>query len=137
MGGDEGRPSETVKSGSMNELLQVLRVSHQRDLYERGIEQGRAAGDPVAVLVSALAELPGVTGLDALRASRRLVELLTGQRWHMMRQAREEGASWSRIGEVLGMSKQAAHDFYRRKTEQQAQYAPGFAGYGSDEVGPG
>jgi hypothetical protein len=35
------------------------------------------------------------------------------------------------------MSKQAAHDFYRRKTEQQAQYAPGFAGYGSDEVGPG
>ncbi|TQJ00050.1 hypothetical protein [Kribbella jejuensis] len=80
----------------------------------------------MTVLVKALAELPGVTGLEALRASRRVVELLTGARWHMMRQAREEGSSWSQIGTALGMTKQAAYDFYRRNLDQQdATAAPG------------
>jgi hypothetical protein len=109
----------------MDELLQILRISDQRELYQHGIEQGRASGQPVELLVDALAKLPGVAGLDALRASRRVVELLTGARWHMMRQAREEGASWSDIGQALGMTRQAAYDFYRRRIEQQEQDAPG------------
>jgi hypothetical protein len=126
MGGGKEWSSETVESGTMDELLQVLRISDQRELYQHGIEQGRASGQPVELLVDALAKLPGVAGLDALRASRRVVELLTGARWHMMRQAREEGASWSDIGQALGMTRQAAHDFYRRRIEQQEQDAPGF-----------
>jgi hypothetical protein len=118
MGGDTGRPSEATDSRSLEELLEVLQVSDQRELLERGIEQEQAAGNPVAALVKALADLPSVTGLEALRASRRVVELLTGARWRMMRQAREEGSSWSQVGNALGMSKQAAHDFYRRKLDQ-------------------
>jgi hypothetical protein len=74
------------------------------------------------LLVGALTALPSVAGLDALRTSRQVVELLTGARWHMMRQAREEGASWSDIGQALGMTRQAAHDFYRRKIEQQERH---------------
>jgi hypothetical protein len=112
-------PYETAESVTLNELLRVLRISDQREQYRHGIEQSRLSGRPVKLLVAALAKLPGVTGLDALRASRRVVELLTGARWHMMRQAREEGASWSDIGNALGMSRQAAHDFYRRKIEQE------------------
>jgi hypothetical protein len=108
----------------MDELLQVLRLSDQRQLYQHGIDQGHASGRPVELLVGALAKLPGVTGVDALRASRRVVELLTGARWHMMRQAREEGASWNDIGQALGMTRQAAHDFYRRKIDQQEHDAP-------------
>jgi hypothetical protein len=126
MGVAHERLSENAESGTMDELLQLLRVSDQRALFQRGIEQGRASGRPVELLVGALAELPGVKGLDALRASRRVVELLTGARWHLIRQSREEGASWSDIGKALGMSRQAAHDFYRRKVEQQEQDAPGF-----------
>jgi hypothetical protein len=126
MGGGKEWSSETGESGTMDELLQVLRISDQRELYQHGIEQGRASGQPVELLVDALTKLPGVAGLDALRASRRVVELLTGARWHMMRQAREEGASWSDIGQALGMTRQAAHDFYRRRIEQQEQDAPGF-----------
>src|SRR5690242_19463021 len=108
MAGDTGFPSEPVDVRNLDELLGVLRVSDERADYERRIEQGREAGHPVTVLVKALAELPGVTGLEALRASRRVVELLTGARWQMMRQAREEGSSWSQVGKALGMSKQAA-----------------------------
>jgi hypothetical protein len=109
----------------MDELLAVVRLSDQRELYQRGIEQGEATGRPVEMLLSALADLPGVTGLDALRASRRVVDLLTGARWHMMRQAREEGASWTEVGQALGMSKQAAYDFYRRRVGHQERYARG------------
>jgi hypothetical protein len=83
------------------------------------------SGRPVERLVGALTKLPNVAGLDALRASRQVVDLLTGARWHMMRQAREEGASWTDIGKALGMTRQAAHDFYRRKIEQQEHDAPG------------
>jgi hypothetical protein len=129
MGGNDGQLSEmksgTTRSGTMDELLDVLRLSDRRELYRRGIEQGDATGRPVEMLVSALAKLPGVTGLDALRASQRVVELLTGARWHMMRQAREEGASWTDVGQALGMSKQAAYDFYRRRTEQNKHAVPG------------
>jgi hypothetical protein len=32
-----------------------------------------------------------------------------------MQAAREAGASWSEIGAALGMSKQGAQDWYRRK----------------------
>jgi hypothetical protein len=112
-------PSEPADVRSLEELLAVLRISDQRELYEHDIERAEADGHPVAVLVKALAELPGVSGLDALRASRRVVEILTNARWHMMRQAREEGSSWSQVGEALGTSKQAAYDFYRRKLDQQ------------------
>jgi hypothetical protein len=125
MGVGDKWPSEVAESGTMDELLRVLRLSDQRELYQHGIEQGRASRRPAERLVGALAKLPGVTGLDALRASRRVVDLLTGARWHMMRQAREEGASWSDIGQALGMSRQAAHDFYRRNIEPQEHDAPG------------
>jgi hypothetical protein len=123
MAGDTRRLPETSDDRSLDELLGVLRVSDQRELYERGIEQEQAAGHPAAVLVKALSDLPGVSGLEALRASRRVLELLTGARWHMMRQAREEGSSWSQVGEALGMSKQAAYDFYRRKLDRQDESA--------------
>ncbi|NUR98213.1 MAG: hypothetical protein HOV67_23530 [Kribbellaceae bacterium] len=124
MAGDTGLSPEPADVRSLEELLDVLRISDQRELYAQRIEQGRQAGHPVAVLVRALAELPGVTGLEALRASRRVVELLTGARWRMMRQAREEGSSWSEVGSALGMSKQAAYDFYRRNIDRQDATAP-------------
>jgi hypothetical protein len=53
-----------------------------------------------------------------------VVELLTKARWHMMRQAREEGSSWSEVGLALGVSKQAAYDFYRRNLVQQEVAPP-------------
>ena len=119
MGSDTTQPPAAKDNRSLEELLDVLRVSDQRELYERRIEEAEEDGHPVAILVRALGELPGVTGLEALRASQRVVELLTGARWHMIRQAREEGASWSQVGGALGMSKQAAYDFYQRKLDLQ------------------
>ncbi|MET7278941.1 hypothetical protein ABZS29_11980 [Kribbella sp. NPDC005582] len=119
MSGDAAQPPAPTDNRGLEELLRVLHVSDEREIYERRIEEAEQAGDPVVVLVKALGELPGVTGLEALHASRRVVDLLTGARWHMIRQAREEGASWSQVGSALGTSKQAAYDFYQRKLDQQ------------------
>lgn len=89
-------------------------LSTWTDAAERGADPDIAAG--------ALAEVPEVTALDALEANRRLVDLVTGRRWYVMREAREAGASWSEIGEALGMTKQGAQDWYRRKLVEQEKY---------------
>ncbi|WP_285244161.1 hypothetical protein [Pseudarthrobacter sp. fls2-241-R2A-127] len=70
----------------------------------------------------ALAEISEVAALEALRANAKAVELLTARRWYVMKSAREAGATWAQIGEALGITKQAAHDFYSRKTEEQEKY---------------
>ncbi|MGH3508678.1 MAG: helix-turn-helix domain-containing protein [Nocardioidaceae bacterium] len=46
------------------------------------------------------------TGLRAVRALRRLVELLEGSQ---VARARDLGWSWQEIAEVLGVSRQAVH----------------------------
>jgi hypothetical protein len=94
-----------------------------------GARLGRRAaldrgGDP-DVICRALDELPEVSALEALDANRRLIEDLTGRRWYVMRAARGEGASWAEIGAALGMSKQGAHDWYRRTIAQRAEPATG------------
>jgi hypothetical protein len=71
-----------------------------------------------------LAELAPVTPIHALAANARLVELLTGERWILMRDAREAGESWSSIGRALGMSKQGAQDWYKRAIERQEEHVP-------------
>ena len=43
-----------------------------------------------------------------------------------MQAAREAGAEWSEIGAALGVSKQAAWEFYTPKIEQQETYAGEF-----------
>ena len=80
-------------------------------------------GDP-AVAAAAVAELPEVSPLEALEANARLVGLLTGARWWVMQAAREAGASWTEIGAALGMTKQGARDWYRRKIGERERYAP-------------
>ncbi len=73
-----------------------------------------------------IASLADVTPLQALQANRRLVNLLTGRRWSVMRLARETGASWSTIGAALDMTKQGALDWYQRKIADQEKYVPEF-----------
>ena len=99
-------------------LLQVWHAFGAR-LRQQALEGG---ADP-EIAERALAELPDVSALDALEANRQLIELLTGRRWYVMEAAREAGASWSQIGAVLGMSKQGAQDWYRRKIANQERYA--------------
>jgi hypothetical protein len=62
-----------------------------------------------------------VGSLEALRANADLVEMLTVQRFIAMRAAREEGASLARVGEALGVSRQAAWEFMQRKIAARQQ----------------
>lgn len=90
----------------------------------REVAAKNAGPEHAVTSAGALAQLPEVTALDALRANVRAVDLLTARRWYVMESAREAGATWSQIGEALGITKQAAHDFYRRKIEEQETYVP-------------
>ena len=119
---------EALQGGSERQLFLVWDIPSERRMWQGAREHARQGGNAEheQAAENALGELPDVSALQALSANKRLVELLTGRRWFVMQQAREEGASWSEIGEALGMSKQAAHDWYRRKIEHQEKYAPDF-----------
>ena len=41
-----------------------------------------------------------------------------------MKSAREDDAIWAQICDALGITKRAAHNFYRRKIEDQENYLP-------------
>ncbi len=100
------------------ELMNVWEAYSTRSTWAHAAERG-AAPDIVA---SVLVDVPEVTALKALEANRRLVDLVTGRRWYVMREAREAGASWSEIGGALGMTKQGAQDWYRRKIAEQEKH---------------
>ncbi|MBG0741726.1 hypothetical protein IV500_20425 [Paeniglutamicibacter antarcticus] len=97
------------------EYLSVWSTYGQRAVWERVIAQGGNKD----VALGALSALPEASALDALKANRAAVDLLVGRRWYVMREAREAGATWEAIGDALGVTKQGAQDYYRRKIEKQ------------------
>jgi len=64
----------------------------------------------------------GATLLRALNANAELVKLLTGQRWFVMRDAREQGATWDQIAEALGLTDAEARAYYVNAIEHQERY---------------
>jgi len=80
----------------------------------------------IAIAERRLAEVDSATALDALAANVELVKLMTGWRWLAIKSAREDGATWEQIGEVLGTTKQDAQLTYERAIEAQEKYAADF-----------
>ncbi|WP_461856043.1 hypothetical protein [Arthrobacter sp. C152] len=113
---------QALNSGDVHELLKVWE-DFNRGEASPGISStdGDQAREAAAHFLSEVSE---VAALEALRANAKAVELLTARRWYVMKSAREGGATWAQIGEVLGITRQAAHDFYRRKIEEQEKYSP-------------
>ena len=57
--------------------------------------------------------------LEALAANREVVEHLVGWRWAAMREAREHGHSWAKIGAALGVDAEQARRFYLERVQRQ------------------
>jgi hypothetical protein len=118
-----------LRDGNERALVAAWDTYHIRALRGRLLPEYDAdpdKADLAAFVRRELAELAEVNELQALTANRRLVELLTGHRWITIEAAREAGASWSAIGEALGMTKQGAIDWYKRKIADQEKYAGKF-----------
>ncbi|MFE2962018.1 hypothetical protein [Nocardia tengchongensis] len=121
-----------VVSGGDERALQAAWSTYHHRQFLREVVARAGRGDTEAeqqrsanALPEFLAELDSlaeVTALQALTANRRMVDLLTGRRWTLMRDARESGESWAAIGAALGMSKQGALDWYKRKIAEQEKH---------------
>jgi Homeodomain-like domain len=82
----------------------------------------RSAPDPRRLLEQWLRAEDGVTRdrtdlLQALSANATLTALLADRRWVVMHAARNAGASWAEIGDALGMSRQSAWEFLRKRVD--------------------
>ncbi|MDQ0030911.1 hypothetical protein [Arthrobacter bambusae] len=122
MGDDGVSVEQALSSGDVHELLTVWEDFNRGETWR---EASAIGGDEAREAAAHfLAEVREVAALQALRANARAVELLTARRWYVMKSAREAGATWAQIGEALGITKQAAYDFYRRKIEEQENHLP-------------
>ena len=106
---------------STQDLLARWRAWGERDTWRKVLA---SRPDRRALAERKLAELESATALDALAANVELVKLLKGWQWLAIKAAREDGATWEQIGEVLGVSKQGALNAYTRAIEHQEKYAP-------------
>ena len=105
------------------ELLQRWDHYHQRRIWTTVLTRAQT-DDGRRVAQRAVDELGDITALDALRANSELVQLLLGRRWYVMGDAREAGATWDEIGEAVGMSRQGAYDWYKRKIAGRERLVP-------------
>jgi len=96
----------------------------ERDLWARVLAEAEAEDheDHAVVARKKLDELADVSALDALRSNDAAAQRLIGQQWQAVQVAREQGASWAQIGEVLGMSRQAAWERFKDAIERQERY---------------
>jgi hypothetical protein len=99
----------------------VGRLQPRRELAQHPCHRQRPGAGGGSTVPCGVSE---VAALEALRANAKAVELLTARRWYVIKSAREAGATWAQIGKALGITKQAAHDLYRRKIEEQEKYLP-------------
>jgi hypothetical protein len=113
---------QALNSGDVHELLKVWEDFNRGETLP-GISSTRSDQAREAA-THFLSEVSEVAALEALRANARAVEVLTARRWYVMKSAREGGATWEQIDEALGITKEAAHDFYQRKIEEQEKYLP-------------
>jgi hypothetical protein len=111
---------------SIRELLRIYDAHSDQRLNRLVAERYAAEGKAIP---SWTTPPPGeeVSTLDALKAGDRLAKLINGWRWILIRQAREEGKTWTQIGDALAMTKQGAYDYYRNAVDRQEQYAPEFS----------
>jgi hypothetical protein len=109
-----------------DKLLITWEVYEQRALWQSELARAEAEGNGQHAEVArvAMAQLREVEPLEALHANGELVHLLVGRRWPAILDAREQGASWAEVGEVLGLPAAAAWEAYRRAIDQQQRYAP-------------
>jgi hypothetical protein len=111
---------------STHDLLARWHAWGDRQLWRKTLANPGAKPERRALAEQKLAEMESATGLDALAANVKLVKLLKGWQWQAIKSAREDGATWEQIGQVLGTSKQGALNAYTRAIETQEKYVPDF-----------
>jgi hypothetical protein len=120
--------TDTIDSeASLSKLLDIYQTQGWQRLTRQTIAKLTAEGKDASLLIATNDAEDQISTLDALRAGDRIAKLLNGWRWNLMRQAREEGRSWSEIGAALDMTKQGAFDYYRNAVDRQEQYAPEYS----------
>jgi hypothetical protein len=93
-------------------------------LARRHDAEARGDADAAREADTTLAALPEVPVRDALRANAQLISGLSNQRWIGMKVARDQGLKMEEIGSELGISKQAAWEFLKRKIEEHGDTVP-------------
>jgi hypothetical protein len=100
------------------------------DTWTRVVANAKQHGQDLTALGNLEELTSGPNPLTALRANRKVVELMTGWQWQAIRAAREQGYSWSVIGQALGLEARQARSTYLAAVERQELAAPAMSDLG-------
>ncbi len=111
---------------NMDELFATWTLCLSRIKWQKEREAATTRGDEAAAQIAseALERLPEVSPLNGLRANADLVGRLTVQRFIAMKVAQEQGASADLIGKALGVSRQSAWEFMKRRIAEHGGEPP-------------
>lgn len=101
-----------------HDLLDMWSKSTQRRTWADVVAKADT-DDHRAVATKAYSELVDHSPIDGLRANAELAKRLEHGRWHIMRDARENGHTWEEIGDACGITRQAAQQTYTKACESQ------------------
>lgn len=105
------------RTDDLAEHLARWETYRERRRIEIALDEASGLWDDDA-LRERLAELPEVGPVDALAANAAAAEILNDRRWAAIKDARWRGETWEAIGRALGISKQGAQDYYRRRSAE-------------------
>jgi hypothetical protein len=89
------------------------------DTWTRVVTHAREQGRDLDGLGDLEELTSGPDPLEALRATREVVETMTGWQWQAMRAAREQGYGWHEIGQALGLDAEEARGTYLAAVDRQ------------------
>jgi hypothetical protein len=94
------------------------------DIWTRAVSHAHGQSRDLTALGDLEELTRGPDPLEALRANREVVELMTGWQWQAMRAAREQGHGWYEIGQAAGLEPEQARRAYLAAMERQ-EFAAG------------
>lgn len=112
-----------LDSADEKQLRAVIDAHGDRTMWAR-VARIATVPQSAAVAEAALTDVPAVTALEALAATTRLLTLMTGRRWITILHAREDGATWTEVGEAMGTDAETARSWYADKIAAQRRHLP-------------
>ena len=104
------------------QLWEIWQQTGLADMWRGVLRKSVEAGEDTSVAQDAIESVEHQDPLSGLRAGDVLAKRIVGQRWILIRAAREQGASWQQVGDALGISRQAAHQSYVVTIELQKEH---------------
>jgi hypothetical protein len=115
----EGPAAEPAPEHPFTRALRTWEAWSSANTWQWVVADARRRGRDLGALGNLDELTTGPEPLEALRANREVIELMTLWQWQAMRAAREQGHDWHEIGKALALDSEEARRAYLAAVQRQ------------------